>query len=128
MKKLISLAGILLTFLLAGCEGSDTYQGDWKAQSTEGLKASINFSPNSFTISGDSIDSQEIAYTQNSVQWENTRLEYGLNLETGNTIRIIFPNSKNEDRAAMVDSQGSIIYLLGRNEYLEYDEVFGLAY
>ncbi|MFA0964458.1 hypothetical protein AB9P05_21810 [Roseivirga sp. BDSF3-8] len=127
MKQAITLIVLLFVLFLTACEGSDVYQGEWMAVDGEGGKAQISFTPNSMTITGESGESGEWEYTQNSVAIENGMRTYGINLDNGLSYSIVFPVKGNTQKGAIADQNGQIIYIIGRNDYLSYDDVYGLS-
>jgi hypothetical protein len=54
MKKLKLVLGICCMFLILSCEGSDAYQGKWKALDLKGEKYQITFSQKEITIKNSS--------------------------------------------------------------------------
>lgn len=122
MKKNIS---ILLFIILFSCEGSDTYQGSWKALSSNGNKVEINFSPNTFTIKDSIGKLKTYKYTQNSVKSENSISTYGILLEDGRGYKIYFPK-KDESMGLILDENEKQMFTISRKDYITYDEIYKL--
>ncbi len=124
MKKLSSFLGLIFTFLIS-CEGSDSYQGKWKAIDSAGKKVEIVFSPTSFIIKDSQGKSNKYQYTQNSIKSENSIETYGILLEDGHGYQIYFPK-KDESVGLLFDENGKVVYTIGREDYVTYDEIYKL--
>ncbi len=124
MKKLGSFLGLIF-ILLISCEGSDSYQGKWKAIDSAGKKVEIVFSLTSFSIKDSLGKSNEYKYTQNSIKSENSIETYGILLEDGRGYQIYFPK-KDESVGLLFDENGKVMYTIGREDYITYDEIYKL--
>lgn len=126
MKKAsIALLGIV-TVILIGCSGSDTYQGHWKATDAKGAKFDLFFTAKRFTIKDSLGKGQEFEYSQNSVSIENSIETYGIQLADGRKYQINFPNAKDEALGLIKDENGSPVYTISRKNYIHYEDVFKL--
>lgn len=124
MKKIYSL--VLVLFLgLISCEGSDAYQGKWKATDMDGQKFELDFSPTYFTISNAGGKQTKYKYTQNSIKSENSVETYGIKLEDGRGYNIVFP-LKDEEKGLIFDENGSMMYTIGRKSHMTYEEMYKL--
>lgn len=124
MKKVFLLL-FLTIILLSSCEGSDSYQGKWKAMNAKGEKFEIAFSPKSFAIKDSLGKSQEYKYTQNSIKSENSIESYGILLEDGRGYLIYFP-LKDESIGLIKDENGEQMFTISRNKYITYEEIYKL--
>lgn len=124
MKKL-SFFLVLILALLISCEGSDSYQGKWKAMDSDGKKFEIVFSTTSFSIKDSLGKSKEYRYTQNSIKSENFIETYGILIEDGRGYQIHFPK-KDESVGLLFDENGKVMYTIGRKDYVTYDEIYNL--
>jgi hypothetical protein len=124
MKKL-SFFLVLILALLISCEGSDSYQGKWKAMDSTGKKVEIVFSPTNFIIKDSLGKSNKYQYTQNSIKSENSIETYGILLEDGRGYQIYFPK-KDESVGLLFDENGKVMYTIGREDYVTYDEIYKL--
>ena len=124
MKKSILLL-FFFFILFCSCEGSDSYQGNWKALDFDGKKFEINFSPTKFSIK-DSIGKTNVYdYTQNSIKSENSTETYGIILEDGRAYQIYFP--KNDESVGLIlDENGKQMFTIGRNNFVTYDDIYKL--
>jgi hypothetical protein len=123
MKKYIIL--FLLSFILFSCEGSESYQGNWKALDKNGDKFEISFQPKSFSIKDSSGKIIQYNYSQNSFKFENTVETYGIRLEDGRGYQIYFP--KNDENVGLIlDENGSPIYTISRTQFMTYDDIYKL--
>ncbi len=124
MKKIFLLI-FLTIILLYSCEGSDSYQGKWKAMNYRGEKFEIVFSPKSFSLKDSSGKSQEYNYTQNSIKSENSIESYGILLEDGRGYLIYFP-LKDESVGIIKDENGEQLFTISRKKYITYEEIYKL--
>jgi hypothetical protein len=124
LKLIIPVTFIIL--ILISCEGSDVYRGEWKAIDTEGEKAEILFTADQITISPENGEQVIWEYSQNSVSIENGRRSYGINVDQGASFRIVFPIKNDQEKGAIADQNNRIVYIIGRNNFYTYEEVFGL--
>jgi len=124
MKKCILIL-IFFSILLVSCEGSDSYQGKWKALDSNGKKVEINFNRNSFSIKDSLGKSIVYEYTQNSIKSENSIETYGILLKDGRGYQIYFPK-KDESVGLILDENGKQMYTIGRKKYVTYDGIYKL--
>ncbi len=120
---------IFLTFLfiisLSSCDGSDDYQGKWKALDSAGNKFEISFSPRTFSIKDSLGKTNEHSYLQNAFKHENAVDTYGIKLDDGRGYEILFPK-KDESVGIIKDENGKIMFTISRHKYLSYDEIYKL--
>jgi len=124
MKK-YNLILISLFTIFFSCEGSDSYQGKWKALNSEGKKFEINFSPTKFSIKDSVGKTNSYKYTQNSIKSENSIETYGIILEDGRGYQIYFPK-KDESAGLILDENGKQMFTISRKNYISYDEIYKL--
>ena len=124
MKKIKSVL-IICFIILTSCEGSDSYQGNWKALDSKGKKYEITFSPDNFTIKDSSGKSTKYAYIQNSFKHENSIDTYGIRLNDGRGYEIYFP--KNDESVGLIkDENGSQMFTISRKDYITYEDIYKL--
>ena len=121
----ITLASLII-ICLAGCSGSDTYRGSWKAMNMDGTKFDLLFDEKSFTVTDSTGKVEKFEYTQNSVNIENSVKTYGIRLGDGRSYEINFPIATNENIGLIKDGSSNPIFTICRDEYMEYDEIFKL--
>lgn len=121
MKNFFWGAGLLL---LASCSGSDFYQGEWKATGSTGEKCVIVFEANTFSITDSTGASSSYEYTQNSVSIENGVKSYGIKLSDGSLYTLTFPHADDTSVGAILDQNNYVIYTIGRNDYLGYEDLY----
>lgn len=121
--KLILIS--LITLLLGACSGSDTYRGNWKATNQNGNHFDIIFGENDFSITENG-NTENFEYTQNSVNISNSIETYQINVEDGGTFQIHFPIADDESKGAILDANGNPQYIISRNNYISYQELYGL--
>jgi len=124
MKK-SSLILVFLSIIFFSCEGSDSYQGNWKALDSNGKKFEINFSRKKFSIKDSVGKSNVYEYTQNSIKSENSLATYGILLNDGRGYQIYFPK-KDESVGLILDENGKQMYTIGRKNYVTYDQIYKL--
>lgn len=124
MKKFYILFALFF-IILYSCEGSDTYQGKWKALNEKGEKFDINFSPTDFSIKDSTGKSNNYKYTQNSIKSENSIETYGILLDDGRGYQIYFPK-KDESVGLLLDENGKQMFTISRKNYVTYDEIYKL--
>lgn len=124
MKKIFLLIFLTL-ILLTSCEGSDSYQGKWKAMNSKGEKFEIFFYPKSFSIKDSLGKSQEYNYTQNSIKSENSIKSYGILLEDGRRYLIYFP-LKDESIGLIKDENGEQMFTISRKKHITYEDIYKL--
>lgn len=118
MKKLSILLLSIFTIILISCSGSDRYRGAWKATDPKGLRYDIIFDAKSLSITDTTGKSQKFDYTQNSVEFKNSVENYGINLANGTTLKLTFPDSKQESVGLIKDEAGNVMYTINRTTYL----------
>ena len=111
--------------MLLSCSGSDVYRGNWKATDESETKLDIVFGENDFSITENG-ETKNFEYTQNSVSIKNSVETYGIKLDDGRSFQIYFPIADDESKGAILDANGRPLYIIGRNNYLKYEDVFGL--
>ena len=116
---------LVLIFALCSCQGSDRYQGSWKAMNSNGNKFEINFSPKNFSVKDSAGRSSNYPYTQNSIKLENSIATYGIQLEDGRKYQVHFPK-KDKSMALILDENGNTLFTIGRNNYVTYEDVYRL--
>ena len=116
---------ILVLISLYSCEGSDNYQGNWKALDSNGNKYEITFSPTNFSIKDSTGNAYNHEYTQNSIKSENSIETYGIQLNDGRGYQIYFPK-KDESVGLMMDENGKQMYTISREKYLTYEDIYKL--
>jgi hypothetical protein len=124
MKKFYSLF-VLFLFALYSCEGSDSYQGKWKALDSNGAKFEITFSLTNFSIKDSIGKSNNYQYTQNSIKSENSIETYGILLKDGRGYQIYFPK-KDESVGLILDENGKQMFTISRKNYVTYEEIYKL--
>ena len=115
----------VFSILLAACSGSDTYCGDWKATNANGEQLNITFGERNFSISSNG-KTEKFEYSQNSINISNSVETYGISLSDGRTFQIHFPIGNDESKGAILDANGSPLFIISRTAYLEYNDVYGL--
>jgi len=125
MKRPRILLIILITILIGGCSGSDTYRGNWFAVDENGSHIEIVFGENDFSITENG-KTEHFEYTQNSVNISNSVETYGINLTDGRRFQIHFPIAHDESKGAILDANGRPQYIISRDDYIGYKDVYGL--
>lgn len=125
MKNAKLVLIVLATIFMGACSGSDTYRGNWKATDVNGAQLEIVFGENDFSIIKDG-ETKNFEYSQNSVNIKNSVETYGISLNDGRTFKIHFPVGDDESKGAILDANGSPLYIISRNAHLEYKDVYGL--
>lgn len=126
MRKIINLLLGLVLISLCSCSGSDTYRGLWKAINERGEKFDINFDAKSFTVKDSSGKVETYQYKQNSVSIKNSIETYGIQVSDGKSYQINFPIANDETKGAIQDATGRPIYIIGRGNYIKYEDVYGM--
>lgn len=126
MRKAINIILGLVFISLCSCSGSDTYRGTWKAINEKGEKFEIVFEAKSFTFKDSTGDVKTYKYKQNQVSIQNGVETYGIQVSDGKSYQINFPIANDETKGAIKDGSGVLIYLIGRDRYIKYDELYGL--
>ena len=125
MRKTIIVFIALITLILGGCSGSDTYRGNWKATNEEGTQLDIVFGAKHFTITENG-QTKKYEYKQNSISIENSVETYGIKLSDGRSFQIHFPIAEDESKGAILDANGRPLYIISRTAYIGYKDVYGL--
>jgi major membrane immunogen (membrane-anchored lipoprotein) len=126
MKKVSITLLAILTVLLVGCSGSETYRGSWKATDSKGAKFELFFNAKNFTVKDSLGKSEKYDYSQNSVEIKNSVATYGIQLGDGRGYQINFPNANNETLGLIKDENGNPLYTISRKDYIKYEDVFKL--
>ncbi len=126
MKKVSIKLLAILTVLLVGCSGSETYRGSWKATDSKGAKFELFFNAKNFTVKDSLGKSEKYDYSQNSVEIKNSVATYGIQLGDGRGYQINFPNANNETLGLIKDENGNPLYTISRKDYIKYEDVFKL--
>ena len=127
MKKHLPIYAFVIIVLLASCQGSTVYQGNWKATDVDNNKYEIDFEPKSFKITDSVGKVSAYQYTQNSVSIENSVKKYGLQLNDGRMYFIVFPLSNDTTKAIMTLENNQAVYVLCRTSHIAYEELYKLA-
>lgn len=122
MKKYLL---ILIAFVIVSCEGSDTYQGKWKAMDLKKAKFDIVFSPKSFSITDSIGKTKSYEYNQNSFAIESSKATYGITLEDGRAYKIYFPTSDREV-GLIFDENENQLFSISRKAYINYEDIYKL--
>ena len=125
MKKTKLILIAVIAVILGACSGSDTYRGNWKATNDKGAHVDIVFGENEFSITENG-KTKKFEYTQNSVNTENSVETYGIKLDDGRSFKIHFPNGDDESKGTILDANGRPLYIISRNGYVGYKDVYGL--
>ena len=125
MKRTKLIVAFLAVVVLTACSGSETYRGLWKATDNNGEQVDIVFGENDFTITKEK-DVKKYEYSQNKVNISNGVELYGINLDNGKTLQIHFPIADDESKGAILDMNGRPVYIISRNNYPSYNDVYGL--
>jgi len=126
MKKNNILILLVLTFLLSACSGSDTYRGDWKATDVNGAHYEMNFDADNFSIENEEGEVSSYEYSQNSISTQNGVETYGIKIDDGRTYQINFPVADDESVGLVADGNGTILYTIGRGDYVTYEDIMML--
>ena len=71
---------------------------------------------------------KEYKYTQNSINTSNSVETYGIKLDDGRSFQIHFPIADDETKGAILDANGYPQYIISRDNYLGYQDVYGLEH
>lgn len=123
MKKLILFFTICC--LLWACEGSESYQGTWKAMNSKNEKFEITFTPTAFSIKDSLGQIKTYQYTQNAIKSENSAETYGIQINDGRGYQIFFP-VKDESIGLILDENGSQMFTISRKKHISYDDIYQL--
>jgi hypothetical protein len=119
------ILGIVLISLFS-CKGSDTYRGLWKATNLKGEKYEITFEEKEIFITYSTGQRLKYEYTQNSVSIKNSVETYGIKTSDGKSFKISFPIADDETKGVITDDAGNPVYLMGRADYVKYEDIYGL--
>ena len=126
MKKInLTFLGILAIILVA-CSGSDVYRGSWKAMDSNGSKFELLFDAKNFSVIDTAGTVELFNYTQNSVNISNGVSTYGIQLSDGRAFQITFPIPSKPSVGLMKDGNGVPVFTIGRDDYVEYEELYKL--
>ena len=121
----IKLILLICFVILTSCEGSDSYQGNWKALDSKGKKYEITFLPNSLIIKDSIGKTTEYTYVQNAFKHENSVDTYGIRLNDGRGYEIYFP--KNDESVGLIrDENGEEMFTISRKNYVTYEDIYKL--
>ena len=123
--KNLKLVIVMLCLILISCQGSESYQGKWKALDTKGKKYEIVFSPTNVSIIDSLGKSTKYNYIQNSFKHENSVDTYGIKLSDGRGYEIYFPK-EDESVGLIRDENGVQMFTISRNNYLKYEDIYKL--
>lgn len=126
MKNANYLLILFIAFIFMSCSGSDTYRGKWKAMDESGSNYEIEFDAKNFKFTPEGGETKDYQYTQNSVNISNGVETYGIKLEDGRAFQINFPIADDESKGAILDANGKVLYTIGREDYVQYDELYDL--
>lgn len=124
--KILNITFILLCILFASCSGSDSYRGAWKAIDNQGKELQIIFEEKAFIVRDSSKLKHNFTYTQNGVSYINGIVTYAIKLNDGREYKINFPLLERKDVALIKDHSNNILYSMGRNEYVKYNDLMKL--
>lgn len=122
MKKIKILFLLVFFTTLISCDGSDSYQGAWKALDASGKKFEINFAPTTVSIKDTTGTSKSYEYTQNAFEFKNSTEKYTITFEDGRMYQIYFPK-KDETVGFILDENGGEMFTLSRKNYLTFEEL-----
>ncbi|MVO08588.1 glycosyl transferase [Flavobacterium sp. TP390] len=125
MKKRNLLLLFLFSIVLFSCEGSDAYQGKWKAINRDDERFEITFTAKEITTKDSKRKTLKYEYSQNSIHYENGATAYGIQLSDGREYQLFFPK-KDKSVGMLLDRDGRIVYTLSRNAYVNYDDIYKL--
>lgn len=123
MKNLIML--FLFSLLLCSCEGSESYQGKWKALDANKNKFEIVFKPNSFSVKDRLGKTTQYDYSQNYYQYKNGVVTYGISLDDGRRYQIHFPK-RDKSAGFILDENSTAVYSISRTRFMSYDDIYKL--
>lgn len=124
MKKLFLFIGLLLSFLVVSCSGSDAYQGEWKATNNNKEEFFIAFDRDNFIVTDAQGNTETYEYTQHSYKSHNSVVTYGIRLsKDGRELKVHFPIPKNENIGYIMSAQDQIIFTLSRDEFITPDDI-----
>ncbi|MDO5073730.1 MAG: glycosyl transferase [Neisseria animaloris] len=108
-----------IILLLNGCSGSETYRGTWKAMDTNNVPMEIVFEEKQFTLSDLQKNTKKTyRYSQNTIQYENGKRRYGIQVENGASFSIAFPFQNDEERAMLIAPDNTVVMTLDRTKHL----------
>ncbi|WP_130736003.1 hypothetical protein [Flavobacterium sp. J27] len=125
MKKRHLLLLFLFSIVLFSCEGSDAYQGKWKAINRDDERFEITFTATEIATKDSKRKTLKYEYSQNSIHYENGAITYGIQLSDGREYQLFFPK-KDKSVGMLLDRDGRMVYTLSRNAYVTYDDIYKL--
>ncbi len=124
--KLFFVYVIAILLTLTGCNGSEVYQGKWKATDAEGKHYEIEFSPQTFTIKDQQGQEKQYDYSQNSIVIENSVRTYGIKLTDGRALNVFFPLAGNTEKGMITLQNNLPMYTISRSDYVQYQDFYKL--
>lgn len=125
MKKRQLLLLFLFSIVLFSCEGSDAYQGKWKAINRDDERFEITFTAKEIITKDSKRETVKYEYTQHSIEYKNGVSTYGIQLSDGREYQLFFPK-KDKSVGMLLDKDGRIVYTLSRKAYVTYDDIYKL--
>jgi hypothetical protein len=126
MKISHTIIFAVVAMCMIACSGSDAYRGAWKAMDADGFKYEITFDAKNFSIKDSTGKASSYNYSQNSVEIKNGAKNYGIQVSDGRGYKINFPKANDESIGLIKDENGNPIYTIGRNSYVNYNDIFKL--
>lgn len=126
MKSIVLAIISAIVLVISSCSGSDVYRGIWKAVNSEGEKYELNFSETNLVVTDSLGESKDYGYKQFSVEISNGIRNYGIELSDGRSYNIIFPIPEDGSTAVIQGSNEQLLYTLGREKYVSFEEIYGL--
>jgi len=112
-------------FVLFACSGSDSYQGNWKATTSNGEELEIIFEPKKMIINK-SGETDTVEYKQHEISYENGQRTYGIRTKDGRSYYIYFPIAKNSEQGVILSGNNQPVYVIDREEHLSHDDLYRL--
>lgn len=129
MKKFKLALVIFSIILISSCEGSESYQGHWKALNLKGEKYEITFSPKEIILKDSFGKYIKHSYIQSESghygSSERSIDTYKILLDNGQNYQIHFP--KNDESIGLifdvVDEKQSLMFTISRKKYLTHNDI-----
>ncbi|MFH6942566.1 hypothetical protein [Flavobacterium sp. FlaQc-50] len=129
LKKLKLALIICFIILVSSCEGSDSFQGKWKALNLKGEKYEITFSPKEIAIKDSLGKSIKHSYVQSGAGHHGSSDmsidTYKILLDNGQNYKIHFP--KNNESIGLIlmviNENESLMFTISRKNYLTYEDI-----